>query len=112
MKTIIKDYFNVSNESNFDEIEKYFTTASTYSSQNTGLYLWVEDILKMQKSFHNSFNKLHWDINEIKEIKAWIFLVDFNFVWEKKTWEIINFSWLEYIILYEWKIQHIEIKNK
>jgi len=32
-------YFEVSNVSNFEEIEKLFHENITYSSQNTGLYL-------------------------------------------------------------------------
>jgi hypothetical protein len=36
---LINHYFEVSNESNFQEIEKLFTNSSTYSSQNTGLFL-------------------------------------------------------------------------
>lgn len=109
---LINHYFEVSNESNFQEIEKLFTNSSTYSSQNTGLFLWVENIIEMQKTFHNSFNNLKWIVNWVDKIKSWIFLVDFSFFWEKKSWEKIAFSWLESIIIFEWKIQHIEIKNK
>lgn len=66
---IVKKYFEVSNESNFFEIEKFFTDSSTYSSQNTGLYLGKEDIIAMQKKFHQSFSKLQWKIQELKEEK-------------------------------------------
>ena len=85
-------YFEVSNVSNFEEIEKLFHENITYSSQNTGLYLWIPDIIEMQK-------------------KLWIVRVDFEFIW-LKPWEEIRFSWIEYIIVVDGKIQHIEIRNK
>jgi len=105
-------YFNVSNESNFEEIKKIFTPTSTYSSVDTGLYLWVDDIIKMQEKFHSSFEELSWRIKDINEVKPWIICVEFDFQWVKKWWEKIMFSWLEYVVVYKWHIQHIEIKNK
>lgn len=111
-ENLIKYYFDISNESNFLKIWELFIDSSTYSSQNTGIFLGVKEILKMQKEFHESFEKLKWNINKIKELKSGIFLVDFDFSGKKKTGEEILFSGLECIVLYKWKIQHIEIKNK
>ncbi len=108
---IAKYYFDASNESNFEKIEKLFSITSTYSSQNTGLYLWIEDIVNMQKKFHWNYEKLEWKIQEIVEEKPWIVRIDFDFVWIKKS-DTVSFSGMEYIVIYESKIQHIEIKNK
>ena len=104
-------YFEVSNVSNFEEIEKLFHENITYSSQNTGLYVWVANIIEMQKKFHGSFESLEWKLWEVLEKKLWIVRVDFEFIW-LKPWEEIRFSWIEYIIVVDEKIQHIEIKNK
>ena len=104
-------YFEVSNQSNFDEIEKLLHENATYSSQNTGLYLWIQDILDMQKSFHGSFESLEWKIIDSHEEKPGIIKVDFEFIWVK-SWEELRFQGVEYIIVANCKIQHIEIKNK
>ena len=104
-------YFEVSNKSDFTEIEKLFTDSSTYSSQNTGLYLWRDSIIAMQKIFHTSFDKLVWNIESIEEEKEWIVKVVFTFRGEKDK-KTISFSGVEYVVVYQWKIQHIDIRNK
>ena len=106
---LVNYYFELSNNSNIWEIEKLFTKSSTYNSKNTGLYLWVGNIIKMQKEFHWWFKKLNWEIIEIKEIKENIVKIDFKFDWIKKSWENILWWWIETIIVFENKIQHIEI---
>lgn len=106
------NYFKLSNESNMIEIEKLFKESITYSSKNTGLYFGINNIIEMQKSFHWSFKKLEWKMHSIEEIKPWIILIDYEFNWLKDTWEKVIDSWLEYIIIHNEKIQHIEIKNK
>lgn len=108
---LTKCYFELSNESNFPEITKLFHVNATYSSQNTWLYLWVKDIIDMQKIFHWSFEKLEWQLNEISEEKPWIVRVDFDFS-GIKDWEQIHFSGIEYVVVVDDKIQHIEIRNK
>lgn len=107
-----KYYFQVSNESNFEEIRKFFSESSTYSSQNTGLYLGEESIMEMQKKFHRSFENLNWNIDSINEIKPGIVWIDFTFSGTKTNWETVIFSGYESIIIFNEKIQHIEIKNK
>jgi hypothetical protein len=108
---IAQKYFEVSNISDFDQICELFSETSTYSSQNTGLYLWTHDIIEMQKWFHASFENLNWEIKEIQEEKAGIIKVDFIFTGVRQ-WEKIEFSWIEYLVIINWIIQHIEIKNK
>ena len=108
---LTKQYFTVSNNSDFTEIEKLFATNSTYSSQNTWLYLWVDNIIAMQTDFHKSFEKLEWKVQTIEEEKPWIVRVDFDFEWVKDGEKIV-FSGIEYLVVVEGKIQHIEIKNK
>lgn len=109
---IAKYYYELSNLSNFDEIEKLFTEDTTYCSENTWIFLWVEQIIIMQKIFHSGYQKLTWTINTIEEIDKWIVLIDFNFVWIKNDWEEVSWSWLEHVVVNKWKIQHIKIDNK
>jgi len=88
-----------------------FALLELYFDKNTGLYLWIQDILDMQKSFHGSFESLEWKIIDSHEEKPGIIKVDFEFIWVK-SWEEIRFQGVEYIIVANCKIQHIEIKNK
>jgi len=110
--TIANLYFDLSNKSDFAGIEKLFTETTTYSSQTTGLYLGRDDILAMQKAFHSKFVSLHWQVNSVEEVKPGIVLFDYDFVGELPNGEKIESSGLEYVIVYQGKIQHVEIRNK
>lgn len=111
-KDIALHYFDLSNKSDFEDIEELLTDTTTYSSQTTGLYLGRKDIIKMQRAFHRSFTSLRWSINSVDEPKSGIVLVDYNFVAEKADGQVISGSGVEYVIVYNGKIQHIEIRNK
>lgn len=105
-------YFDLSNESDLEEIENLFTERTTYSSETTGIYLGASKIIEMQKSFHGKFKKLNWQINDIKEIKPSIVVVDFTFTGELLTGKTVSSSGVETVVVYNGKIQHIEIKSK
>ena len=109
---IAKYYFDVSNKSDFDRIASLLTDSTTYSSQNTGLYLGKDDIIAMQKAFHGKFSSLNWQVNSTEEVKPGIILFDYDFLAEMPSGEKVKNSGLEYIIVHDGKIQHIEIRNK
>jgi hypothetical protein len=109
---IAKQYFELSNKSDFVGIEDLMTEATTYSSQATGVYLGVSDILAMQRIFHAKFTSLKWRVNYIEEVKPGVVLFDYDFIGELPNGENIESSGLEYVIVYEGKIQHIEIRSK
>jgi len=107
-----KLYFDLSNKSDFDGIGELFTETTTYSSQTTGLYLGRDDILAMQKIFHGKFTSLKWTVNSVEEVKPGIVLFDYDFSARLENGEKVESSGLEYVIVYQGKIQHIEIRNK
>ena len=109
---IAEHYFDLSNKSDFANISKLFADSTTYSSQNTGLYLGKTDIIAMQKSFHAKFSSLKWRVNSVKEVKPGIILFDCDFSAEMQNGEKIESSGLEYVVVHDGKIQHIEIRNK
>lgn len=104
-------YFDLSNKSDFDGIAKLFTDTTTYSSRTTGIYLGCNDILAMQRTFHGKFTSLHWKVNAAKEVKPGIVLFDYDFTGQLPNGEKVTGSGLEYVIVYEGKIQHVEIRN-
>jgi hypothetical protein len=105
-------YFGLSNKSDFAGIGKLFTETTTYSSQTTGIYLGRDDILSMQKAFHGKFTSLHWTVNSAAEVKPGIVLFNYDFTGQLPNGEKLEASGLEYVIVHEGKIQHIEIRNK
>lgn len=109
---IAKRYFDLSNKSDFDGIAKLFTETTTYSSQTTGMYLGRDDILAMQKAFHGKFASLQWKVNSVEEVKPGIVLFDYDFRGELPNGEKVESSGLEYVIVYQGTIQHVEIRNK
>ncbi len=63
---IAKKYFKLANDGNLSALEIMFTNSSTYSSQNTGIFLGVNQIMKMMKPF---FNALRSYTSRGKEIR-------------------------------------------
>lgn len=109
---VAKYYFELSNKSDFNSISKLLTASTTYSSQNTGLYLSRDEIVAMQKVFHGQFSSLQWHVNSVKEVKPGIMLFDFDFFSQMPDGTTAKSSGHEYIIVYGGKIQHIEVRNK
>ncbi len=107
-----KLYFELSNESDFDNIEKLFTDTTIYISQNTGKYIGSGDIIAMQRKFHGQFSSLQWRVNSVKKMDPGVILFDFDFVGEKPNGEVIKTSGQEYVTVKAGKIQKIEILNK
>jgi len=89
-----------------------FTNRSTYSSQNTGIFFGTNQIMKMMKEFFDLFIALQWNINSIKEVSEGVVLFDFLLLGEKLDGEKISIEGLEYLCIYENKIQHVDIRNK
>ena len=104
-------YFELSNKSDFDNIEKLFTDKTVYISQTTGEYVGKKDIIAMQRNFHGQFSSLNWQITTVKEVKPGVILFDFNFVGEKSDGEVIKTTGQEYVTISNGKIQKIEVKN-
>ena len=105
-------YFDLSNKSDFANIAKLFTNSTTYSSQNTGIYLGANAIIEMQKQFHRQFSVLNWKVNSIEEVKSGVVCLDYTFTGTKLDGGQIESSGIEYVIVQGGKILHIEIKNK
>lgn len=105
-------YFDLSNAGDLAEIEKLFTASSTYSSANTGVYLGAEQIMQMQSTFFASYATLGWDIHSVEEIRPGIVLFDFTFSGQTADGETVVRPGLEYVVVYDGKLQHVEVRNK
>ncbi len=104
-------YFDLSNTSDMQGIAALMSPSTTYSSANTGLYLGVSEIIAMQRAFHASFERLRWTILEAQEIRPGIIQIHFSFEGIKLNGENIKTKGLEHILVYNQKIQHIEVRN-
>ena len=109
---LAKHYFDLSNDSDLDEIRKLMTESTTYSSQNTGVYLGADQIMKMQRAFHGSFESLGWEISHVEEVRPGVVCFDFVFSGRTKAGEEVRRPGIEYVIVYNGKLQHIEVRNK
>jgi hypothetical protein len=105
-------YFDLSNDSDFDRIKPLFTESSTYCSGIGELYLGINDIMAMQRSYHDSFKSLKWQVKTVEIIKPNIILFDFDFKGMSQVGEAVEYSGFEYIIVYDGNIQHIDIRRK
>lgn len=109
---LAEHYFALSNAGKLDEIETLFTPSSTYSSANTGVFLGAEQIMGMQRTFFSSFKKVGWNVHSVEEVRPGVVLFDFTFSGVTNDDENINRPGLEYVIVYNGKLQHVEVRNK
>ena len=109
---LAEHYFALSNAGKLDEIETLLTASSTYSSANTGVFLGAEQIMGMQRAFFSSFKKIGWDVHNIEEVRPGVVLFDFTFSGVTNDDEKINRPGLEYVVVYNGKLQHVEVRNK
>ncbi|MGY8848356.1 MAG: nuclear transport factor 2 family protein [Burkholderiales bacterium] len=109
---LAKHYFDLSNKGKLTDIKELFTSSSTYSSANTDVYLGVDQIMGMQTKFFAGFKTMEWNVNSVKEVKPGIVLFDFTFTGKTLDGEAVQRSGREYVVVYNGKIQHIEVRNK
>lgn len=109
---LAKRYFELSNNRKLAEIKKLFTPSSTYSSMNTGLYLGADQIMEMQSEFFANFEALRWEVHSVRAVKPGVILFDFTFSGETLNGETIRRPGWEYVVVYNGKIQHVEVRNK
>ncbi|HMS23712.1 MAG TPA: nuclear transport factor 2 family protein [Candidatus Saccharibacteria bacterium] len=107
-----KLYFELSNKSDFDNIEKLFTDKTVYISQATGEYVGKKDIIAMQRNFHGQFSSLNWRVTSVKEVKPGVILFDFDFVGEMLDGEVMKTSGQETVTVSHDKIIKIVITKK
>ena len=109
---LAEHYFELSNAGDLKSIRLLFTDCSTYSSSTTGLYLGVDDIMSMQEAFFARFQSLGWTVHSSSEIKPAIALFDFTFTGVTLDGNTVTLNGLEYVVVCNSRIQHVEIRNK
>ncbi len=109
--TVARHYFELSNAGNLVEIRTLFTPSSTYCSVNSGFYLGVDQIMAMQTAFFNAHQAVSWQVHNSEEVKPGIVLFDFSFSGTSLQGEKIDRSGHEYVIVFNGKIQHIDVRN-
>ena len=100
-----------SSRSDLDGIRDLMTNGTTYSSQNSGIYLGADQIMEMQSAFHGKFEMMGWKINEVEEVKPGIVRFDFVFSGATKAGEEVHQPGIEYVIVHNGKLQHIEVRD-
>jgi hypothetical protein len=108
---LAQHYFELSPERNLAAIQALFTASSTYSSSNTGIFLGGEAIMAMQRGFFATFDTVQWQLHNVEEVKAGVVLFDFTFTGKTLAGEHTELSGREYVVVFNGKIQHIEVRN-
>lgn len=109
---LAEHYFELSNQRDLESIEKLLDESTTYSSINTGVFLGREQIMQMKQSFYSSFKDMNWKIHSIVEERPAVILFDFTFTGTTNESKSVTREGLEYVIVYDNKLQHIEVRNK
>ncbi|WP_444901768.1 hypothetical protein ACJJIG_22120 [Microbulbifer sp. SSSA007] len=109
---LAKYYFDLSNQSNFVEIENLFDESSTFCARDGALYLGVKDIMVMQRVHHGSYSKLEWIVNKVEEVKPCIIRFDFDFEGTTQEGETAKMSGVEFVIVDRGIIRHIDVRSQ
>lgn len=109
---LAQHYFDLSNQSDLDEIAKLFTPTSTYQSATTGTYYGRDAIIAMQRKFHASFQQLHWQVDRVEEVQPGIIRFDFRFTGTKLDGSQITSTGIEDIMVVDGHLQHVSIRAK
>lgn len=105
-------YFELSNQSDFVQIASMFDQNSTFCTRSSEYFIGVDDIMSMQKAHHGSYQKLHWQVLKVKEEKPGVICFDFQFEATKLDGESVSFAGVEYVIIQNGKIRHIDVRSK
>jgi len=109
---IAKLYFTLSNQRNLKEIKTLLTDTTTYSSPNVGVFLGKEQIMEMKYKFYDEFKEMKWSTSSVEEIRPGVILFNFTFTGITNRDEKVVRSGLEYVIVKNGKLQHIEVRNE
>tara|TARA_Y100001936_G_scaffold41889_1_gene40507 strand:- start:2287 stop:2676 length:390 start_codon:yes stop_codon:yes gene_type:complete len=109
---LAKHYFDLSNKGKLTDIKKLFTSSSTYSSASAEFYLGADQIMDMQTEFFSNFKTMRWDVHTVNEVKPGVILFEFTFTGKNLNGETVHRSGKEYVVVYNGKIQHVEVRNK
>ncbi len=108
---ITEQYIRLSNERDLDTIRTLFTPSSTYSSDATGIFLGVEQIMEMQSKFFALFPYLRWDVQELEEVKPGVVRFTFTLHAQNEHGEDSVRQGVEHVVVFEDNIQHVEVRS-
>jgi len=104
-----EQYFLYSNQSNLTLIAKLFSADSTYYSTSLGFFVGKENIIAMQTDFHSQYQKLHWAVDDVTEIKSNVIEIEFSFKGTSLDGSVSNRQGREHILVGDGLIQHIAV---
>lgn len=110
-KELIEYYFELSNTWDIDGISRLLDEYVSYSSDNVWLHFGKAGVLTMKQKFFWGLKARNWDIQKIEEISENIFRIEFLFKAQTVEGKNISRPGVENIIVYEWKLRHIEVRN-
>ena len=105
-------YFDLSNKSDFDNIAKLFDENSTFCTRNLEYFIGSTQIMQMQRVHHGLYKKLNWAVNTVQEIKPGVICFNFSFEGITQTDELVQMAGVEYVIIQDGKIRHIDVRGK
>lgn len=106
---VARRYFDYSNQSDMRAIGSLFHQHCTYYSAHLGFFIGHDDIIAMQRQFHGQYQHLHWQIDQLTEIKPGVIDIDFSFDGVLADGELQSRQGKEHILVVDGLIQYIAV---
>ena len=108
---ISRRYFELSNAAKLNDIAELFEVEATYSSDHTGLYFGLHDIMAMMTAFFQNHQFLHWQINQLRNLSDEMVEIEFTLQRTTVGGEQQTTQGIERLVINQGLIRHIEVRK-
>jgi len=108
---ISRRYFELSNAAKLNDIAELFEVEATYSSDHTGLYFGLHDIMAMMTAFFQNHQSLHWQINQLRNLSDEMVEIEFTLQRTTAGGEQQTTQGIERLVINQGLIRHIEVRK-
>ena len=108
---ISRRYFELSNAARLNDIAELFEVEATYSSDHTGLYFGLHDIMAMMADFFQNHRTLQWQIDQLHNLSNEMVEIEFTLQRTTAGGEQQTTQGIERLVINQGLIRHIEVRK-
>ncbi len=106
-----RHYFELSNQAELAAVAQLFQSDATYSSDRTGLYYGVSDIMTMMENFFAGYHQIQWQIEQLACFTEHIVEIRFSCQTIDHQGSKTERLGVERLVIVDGLIRHIEVRS-